>query len=141
MAAYYWTGTASLDLWIADLEQWQPSGELRLQPAAIGMQGRIGGSPFKGDKLYLQHSLGTPNGRISVIDLSDPDHKNWRDLVTVQEYVLSFAAHPSPVTWWPSTTWRTPIVKSACLICRGSHWGTWICRESAPPAWVRGGSQ
>lgn len=85
MAAYYWTGTASLDLWIADLEQWQPSGELRLQPAAIGMQGRIGGSLFKGDKLYLQHSLGTPNGRISVIDLADPDHENWRDLVPEQE--------------------------------------------------------
>ena len=54
---YYWTGTASLDLWVANLAQWQRGGELRLQPAAIGMQGRLGGSLFRGDKLYLQHSL------------------------------------------------------------------------------------
>jgi prolyl oligopeptidase len=85
MAVYYWTGTASLDLWIANLEQWQRSGELRLQAAAIDMQGRLGGSLFRGDKLYLQNSFDAPNGRVSVIDLSNPGYKNWRDLVPERE--------------------------------------------------------
>jgi len=85
MAVYYWTGTASLDLWVANLAQWQRGGELRLQPAAIGMQGRLGGSLFRGDKLYLQHSFDAPNGRVSVIDLSKPGYDKWRDLVPEQE--------------------------------------------------------
>ncbi len=81
MAVYYWTGTASLDLWIANLEQWRRSGELKLQPASIGRQGRLGGGMFREDRLYLQNSFAAPNGRVSVIDLANPGYENWRDLV------------------------------------------------------------
>ena len=85
MAVYYWTGTASLDLWVADLQQWQRSGELKLQSAVSGRQGRIGGGLFRGDKLYLQHSFDAANGRVSIIDLQNPGYANWQDLVPQRE--------------------------------------------------------
>jgi len=81
MAVYYWTGTASLDLWVANLEQWQRSGELELQSAAIGKKGRLGGYLFRGDTLYLQNSFDAPNGRVSIIDLANPTYARWQDIV------------------------------------------------------------
>ena len=81
----YWTGTAGLDLWIADLARWSRTGELDLVPAVTGKKGRIGGSRFIGDHLYLQHSFGAPNGTVSRIDLTDPAFENWETIVPQSE--------------------------------------------------------
>jgi prolyl oligopeptidase len=78
---WYWTGTASLDLWVADLRQWSLSGQLHLQPAALGLSGRIGSGHFSGDSLYLQHSIGAANGKVSLVDLKKPGYDNWRTIV------------------------------------------------------------
>ena len=88
MAVYYWTGTASVDLWIANLDQWQRTGELKLQTAVTGRQGRLGSSLFKGDTLYLQHSFDAPNGRVSAIDLTSPDYTGWRDLIPEEDELV-----------------------------------------------------
>ena len=85
MAVYYWTGTASVDLWIANLEEWRRSGELKLVSAVSGKQGRLGEALFKGDKLYLQNSFDASNGRLSEIDLADPAYAKWRDIVPERE--------------------------------------------------------
>ncbi|MCA9303400.1 MAG: S9 family peptidase [Phycisphaerales bacterium] len=77
----YWTGTAGLDLWVADLAKWTRTGELDLVPAAIGKMGRIGGAHYDGDRLYLQHSFDAPNGTVSVIDLNNPSFDNWKPVV------------------------------------------------------------
>ena len=82
---WYWTGTASLDLWVADLEAWSRTGKLVLQPALIGGQGRLGGMHFEGSRLYLQHSLNAPTGTLSQIDLDNPDYPHWRTIVPSQE--------------------------------------------------------
>ena len=81
MAVYYWTGTDSLDLWAASLEEWRKTGELKLTPMVMGQRGRIGSFRFIDDRLYLQHSFGAANGRISVIDMSRPAFEDWHDLV------------------------------------------------------------
>jgi prolyl oligopeptidase len=81
LAVWYWTGTASLDLWVADLKQWFHTGKLTLQPAVLGKTGRLGSMHFSGNKLYLQHSIETPNGKVSLIDLKDPAWENWREIV------------------------------------------------------------
>lgn len=88
IAVYYWTGTAGLDLWIANLEQWRRTGELELKTAVMGLQGRLGGSLFKGDTLYLQHSFDAPNGRVSAIDLTNPDYARWRDVISQQDKLV-----------------------------------------------------
>ena len=85
MAVGYWTGTAGLDLWIADLGKWFRTGELNLVPAVNGKNGRIGGARFIGDNLYLQHSFGAPNGTVSKIDLINPAFENWKPVVPHDE--------------------------------------------------------
>ena len=85
IGVYYWTGTAGLDLWVANLAQWQRTGALELRPAVIGKQGTLGGALFQGDTLYLQHTFDAPNGRVSIIDLANPDYLRWRDLVPEHE--------------------------------------------------------
>lgn len=81
MTVGYWTGTAGLDLWVADLSQWFRTGELNLVPMAIGKMGRIGGAHYDGDRMFLQHSFDAPNGTISMIDLSNPSFANWKTIV------------------------------------------------------------
>jgi prolyl oligopeptidase len=82
---WYWTGTASLDLWVADLEAWSRTGKLDLQPALIGAEGRFGDMHFEGSRLYLQHSLNAPTGTLSLIDLDNPDYQHWLTIVPSQE--------------------------------------------------------
>ena len=81
MAVHYWTGTDSLDLWTASLKDWHRSGELKLNPAAIGMKGRIGGYHFRNGRLFLENTFDAPNGRVSIIKLDQPGYEHWRDLV------------------------------------------------------------
>lgn len=81
MTVGYWTGTAGLDLWVANLSQWFRTGELDLVPMAIGKMGRIGGMHYDGDRLFIQHSFDAPNGTVSVVDLSNPAFENWKSVV------------------------------------------------------------
>ncbi|MDF1869626.1 MAG: hypothetical protein P1U30_04480, partial [Phycisphaerales bacterium] len=81
MTVGYWTGTAGLDLWVADLSEWFRTGELNLVPMAIGKMGGIGGAHYDGDRMFLQHSFDAPNGTISMIDLSNPSFANWETIV------------------------------------------------------------
>ncbi|MEP5763997.1 MAG: prolyl oligopeptidase family serine peptidase [Halieaceae bacterium] len=110
MMLWYWTSTASLDLWVANLEQWRQTGKLRIVPAAMGLQGRIGGGHIEGDRLYLQHSLQASNGKISLIDLNKPSFKHWRDLVPEQEDLVidasSFARGKIAVSYLASAQTR-----------------------------------
>lgn len=77
----YWTGTAGADLWVADLDAWKRTGKLELTEAVRGQTGRTGSSHFDGDRLYLQTSIGAPNGRVVMIDLNNPAIANWTDIV------------------------------------------------------------
>jgi prolyl oligopeptidase len=81
MVVGYWTGTAGLDLWVADLDTWFRTGELTIKPMAIGKMGRIGGAHFDGDRFFMQHSFDSPNGTVSVIDLNNPSFENWDSVV------------------------------------------------------------
>ena len=88
MVIGYWTGTASLDMWVADLDSWQRTGELNLKPMAIGKMGRTGGSYFDGDRFYMQHSFDAPNGTVSMIDLNNPSFENWKSVVPASEELV-----------------------------------------------------
>ena len=81
MTVGYWTGTAGLDLWVADLSEWFRTGELNLVPMVIDKKGRVSGMHYDGDRLFIQHSFEAPNGTASVVDLSNPGFKNWKSVV------------------------------------------------------------
>jgi len=85
MVVGYWTGTAGVDMWVADLDQWFRTGELNLAPMAIGKMGRMGGAHFDGDRLIMQHSFDAPNGTVSSIDLANPGFEHWQTVVPASE--------------------------------------------------------
>lgn len=88
MTIGYWTGTAGIDLWIADLSEWFRTGELNLVPMAIGKMGRVGGMHYDGDRLFIQHSFDAPNGTVSMIDLANPSFENWKTVVPHDENLV-----------------------------------------------------
>lgn len=88
MVVGYWTGTAGVDLWVADLDAWFRTGELNITPMAIGKMGRMGGAHFDGDRLIMQHSFDAPNGTVSSIDLTNPGFENWDTVVAADENLV-----------------------------------------------------
>ncbi len=77
----YWTGTSSFDMWVTDLEQWYATGDLELVPAAIGKSGRPGSVNFEGDTVFMETTVGAPNGRVVAIDLNHPEYESWKDII------------------------------------------------------------
>ncbi len=88
MVIGYWTGTAGLDLWVANLDEWFRTGELTIEPMVMGKQGRTGGIHYDGDRFYMQHSFDAPNGTVSVIDLNNPSFENWKTVVPEDEKLV-----------------------------------------------------
>ncbi|MEX0876167.1 MAG: hypothetical protein WD114_01800, partial [Phycisphaerales bacterium] len=113
MVIGYWTGTAGLDLWAADLDQWFRTGELSIEPMAIGKKGRIGGSHFDGDRFYMQHSFDAPNGTVSMIDLNNPSFEHWETIVPAKEVLVmesaSYARGIIAVRYLDSATTRISL--------------------------------
>ena len=81
MVVGYWTGTAGLDMWVANLDEWFRTGELALEPMVMGKAGRTGGMHYDGDRFYMQHSFDAPNGTVSMVDLNNPSFENWKTVV------------------------------------------------------------
>lgn len=81
MVIGYWTGTAGVDLWVANLDEWFRTGELHTKPMVMGKLGRVGGMHYDGDRFYMQHSFDAPNGTVSMVDLNNPAFENWQTIV------------------------------------------------------------
>jgi prolyl oligopeptidase len=76
----YWTGTDSLDLWVADFGLWRRTGELILKDVVVGEKA-ISNGPVVGDTLFLQTTFDAPNGRVVVVDLHHPERERWREII------------------------------------------------------------
>jgi prolyl oligopeptidase len=81
---YYWTGTDSNDVWLADFQRFLETGELERREVSVGAGGVAFGTVI-GDTLYLQTTKGAPRGRIVAVDAKAPDLKSWRDVVPERE--------------------------------------------------------
>jgi prolyl oligopeptidase len=80
LALAYWTGTASNDLWVYDLDAWRKSGKLARRDVAVGEDATFAG-PIVGDTLYLLTTLDAPNGRVVAVDLAHPERAAWKVIV------------------------------------------------------------
>lgn len=80
MILSYWTGTDSLDMWVVDLDLWLRTGEFVQRDIVVGEKALSSG-PVVGDTLYLQTTLGAPNGRVVAVDLNHPERDKWRELI------------------------------------------------------------
>lgn len=76
----YSTDTRNNDLWVADLDLWFRTGELRKTPVVVGEQAASSGN-IVGDTLYLETNLGAPNGRVFKVDLNNPARDEWVEII------------------------------------------------------------
>lgn len=76
----YWTGAASNDLWVVDLDRWFRTGEVEKTDIVTGEDATFYG-PIVGDTLYLQTTFDAPNGRVVAVDLKKPQRANWKVVI------------------------------------------------------------
>src|SRR5262245_4162333 len=76
----YWIDTASTDVWLLDFERFRRTGALDKLTVTVGATGRAVGTVIDGT-LYLQTTIGAPNGRIVAVEAASPSRERWRDLV------------------------------------------------------------
>lgn len=76
----YSTSTKSNDLWVAPLEPWFKSGELKWVDLMVGKDSSSGGQ-IVGDTMFLQTNDGAPNGKIYAVDLNNPAPDKWKVLI------------------------------------------------------------
>ncbi len=82
----YYTGTASNDLWVVDLDRWRRTGEFARVEVVVGADAKNWG-PVLGDTLFLNTTLDAPNGRVVAVDLAHPQPERWREVVPEREGV------------------------------------------------------
>lgn len=76
----YSTDTRNNDLWIADLDHWFRTGELRKSPVVVGQQAASSGN-MVGDTLFLETTLDAPNGRVFKVDMNNPAREHWVEII------------------------------------------------------------
>ena len=74
-------GWQANDLWVADLEEWRRTGEVRRIEIATGLDGRFDPIDVMDGTLYLTSTFGSPKGRIVAIDLAKPAREHWRTVL------------------------------------------------------------
>ena len=74
-------GWQANDLWIAPLEAWMKTGELKKIVLAQGLDGRFDPIDTIGDTLYITSSFGTPRGSLIAINLNHPERAQWKTII------------------------------------------------------------
>lgn len=76
----YWQSTKSNDLWVVDADHFRRTGQQLKKDIAIGKDGTFGGN-INGDILYMQTTWNAPNGAVYMVDLNQPEEKNWKLII------------------------------------------------------------
>jgi prolyl oligopeptidase len=87
LVLYYWTGTDSNDVWLADFGRFLETGELEKREVSVGEGGTAFGTVVDGT-LYLQTTKGAPRGRIVAVDAAAPALGEWREVVPEREQAV-----------------------------------------------------
>jgi len=80
LVLYYSTDTRNNDLWVVDFQDWLRTGQLNKVTIAEGKAATFGGD-IVGDTMFMQTTYNAPNGRVVLVDLKNPDEKNWKDVL------------------------------------------------------------
>lgn len=80
----YYTSTRSNDLWVANLDHWFRTGELKRVDIMVGEEAR-GDGPIHGDTLFLTTTLGAPTKRVIAVDLNDPSRERWKEIIPARK--------------------------------------------------------
>ncbi len=89
LSLLYYTGASSNDLWVVDLTRYAKDGTIEKLPILLGEDAQSLG-PVQGDVMYMQTTLGAPNGKVVAVPLRNPGRENWREIVPErQDAVIS----------------------------------------------------
>ncbi|MEL7473001.1 MAG: prolyl oligopeptidase family serine peptidase [Planctomycetota bacterium] len=80
LAVFYFTGTASNDLWVVDFERFLRTGEFVKQEILVGGKSRLT-TDIHGDTAFLRIDDQAPNGEIMAVDLHNPGREHWTRVV------------------------------------------------------------
>ena len=85
MVLYYWTGTASNDIWAIDLQKWWKNGVpgagvFEKVDIKVGANNTFFGQ-IEGDTLYMLTDYNAPNKRVVAVDLKSPGEANWKEII------------------------------------------------------------
>ncbi len=74
-------GWQANDLWIAPLQPWLETGELKKTVIAEGLDGRFEPVDVMGNTLYVNTSFGTPKGSLIAINIHHTERENWKTIL------------------------------------------------------------
>jgi len=80
LLVYYFTGTASNDLWVVDFDRFLRTGEFVKNEILVGGTSRLSGA-VHGDTMFLRIDDEAPNGEVVAVDLNSPGRPNWRSVI------------------------------------------------------------
>lgn len=104
------------DLSIASVDEWKRTGRMRFQPVAVDLEGRFEPFAIEGNTMYIQTTWQSPNGRVLVVDLSDPAPASWRTIIPERkEHVLDGA---STTASWIVVSWKKDVTTRVELFRR-----------------------
>ncbi|MSR41601.1 MAG: S9 family peptidase [Phycisphaerales bacterium] len=96
-------GWQANDLWIAPMDLWLKTGELKKTVLAEGIDGRFEPIDTIGDTLYITMSFGTPKGSVMAINLHHPERAAWKTTIAERNDMVmdrvSFAKDSIVVTY------------------------------------------
>jgi prolyl oligopeptidase len=76
----YATDTRNNDLWIAKYDEFKKTGKVNKVDVMVGEKAAAGGD-ILGDTMFMQTTLGAPNGRVYAVDLNNPAKANWKEII------------------------------------------------------------
>jgi prolyl oligopeptidase len=74
-------GWQANDLWIAPLQPWLETGELKKTVIAEGLDGRFEPVDVMGNTLYVNTSFATPKGSLIAINIHHTERENWKTIL------------------------------------------------------------
>ena len=80
MVLSYWTGTASNDLWVVDMQKWFKDGTFEKRDIKVGAPNIFGGE-IEGDTLFMTTDYNAPNKQVIAVDLKNPDESHWKVVI------------------------------------------------------------
>lgn len=85
MVLYYWTGTASNDIWAIDLTKWWKdgvpgAGVFEKRDIKVGANNTFFGQ-IEGDTLYMLTDYHAPNKRVVAVNLNHPEESAWKEII------------------------------------------------------------
>lgn len=76
----YWTGTASNDIWVVDLNEWRRTGKFERREIKVGAKNIFSGE-IVGDTFYMYTDYKGPNRRLFGVNLHQPEESAWVDIL------------------------------------------------------------